>query len=76
MNCFYCKGSLEHSTTTHVVTLKNCVIIVKNVPCTKCTQCGEVFYDDDVADRLEKIVTSIQKSFAAEVAIVEYTNAA
>lgn len=76
MNCFFCKGSLENSTTTHVVTLKNCVIIVKNVPCTKCTQCGEVFYDDDVADRLEKIVTSIQKSFAAEVAIVEYTNAA
>ena len=76
MDCFFCKGSLEESTTTHVVTLDNCVIIIKNVPCTTCTQCGESYYDDDVVGRLEEIVKSITEGFVTEVAIVEYTKAA
>ena len=40
--CFYCKNeTMRSAVTTHVVTLENCVIIVKNVPCEECEQCGE-----------------------------------
>lgn len=73
MNCFYCKGELENSTTTHVVTLENCIIIVKNVPCTRCTQCGETFFDDDVADKLETIVKELRAA-VTEIAVVNFTD--
>ena len=40
--CMYCKNSTTvNSTTTHVVNYKNCIIVIKNVPCLECEQCGE-----------------------------------
>ena len=74
MNCFYCKGTLKDSNTTHVVRLATCIIIIKNVPCTECVQCGQTFYDDDVAQQLEKIVKEM-KTAMTEVAIVNYNSA-
>lgn len=76
MNCFFCKGELEDSTTTHVVTLDKCIIIVKNVPCTCCRQCGESFFDDAVAKQLEKIVEAVKHGVMSEVAIIDYARAA
>ena len=73
MKCFFCKGELEDSTTSHVVTLKDCIIIVKNVPCTRCAQCGETFFDDDVADKLETIVKTL-RSVVTEIAVVNYND--
>ena len=39
MMCFTCKGNVEESTTTYMTEYNNCYIIIKNVPCKKCTQC-------------------------------------
>ena len=74
MNCFYCKGTLKNSNTAHVVKLSTCIIIIKNVPCTECVQCGQTFYDDDVALQLERIVKEMKTAFT-EVAIVNYSAA-
>lgn len=71
MSCFFCKGDLGKSTTSYVVNLKSGVIIVKNVPCTECTQCGETFFDDEVMEQLEIIVNSLRTAIT-EVAIVNY----
>ena len=49
MTCFFCKGDMIESTTTHFVDLKKCIVIVKNVPCLECTKCGETVYTDKVA---------------------------
>lgn len=73
MRCFFCKGTLIEGTTTHVVTLEKCIVIVKNVPCERCEQCGETFFDDEVAHQLEKIVEAVKHSIMSEVAIVEYS---
>lgn len=73
MNCFFCKGELADGTTTHVVTLDKCIVIVKNVPCTQCAQCGEAFFNNEVAHQLEKIVEAVKHSIMSEVAIVEYS---
>ena len=45
MKCFLCKGDTVKSTTTYMTAYKNCYIIIKNVPCQKCSQCGEEFCD-------------------------------
>lgn len=43
MTCFYCKGNIESSTTTYMTDYQGCYIIIKNVPCEKCSQCGEEY---------------------------------
>lgn len=71
MTCFYCKGDMLDSTTTYVEDLGNCIIIIRNVPCSKCSQCGEVSYNGAVLKQLEKIVDQLKNSLT-EVAIVNY----
>lgn len=73
MNCFTCKGGhLKEETKTYVANLDNCVIIIKGVPSLVCQQCGDVYYENDVMKRLERIVDTLEK-LVKEVAIVEYS---
>ena len=66
---------MKNSTTSYMLDLDNCVIVIRNVPCFKCEKCGEVAYSDDVVKRLDEIVKGI-KGLMTEVAIVEYSDAA
>lgn len=74
MTCFFCKGDMVESTTTRVVELGNCIVVIKNVPCLKCDQCGEVFINGEIAARLEQIVAGFEKALT-EIAVVNYTAA-
>lgn len=72
----YCKcNEIAETFTTHVVNYKDCIIIVKNVPCIECIQCGATFYTDEVAEILEKIVNQAKK-LLQEVSIIDYQKAA
>lgn len=71
MKCFYCKGNMEESTNTYMADLQKCIVIIKNVPCMKCTQCGEVTYNGNVVEQIEKIIDKLQNALT-EVAIVNY----
>ncbi len=53
MTCFYCKGTIERGLTTYMTSTDNCYIIIKNVPCKKCTQCGEEILDGVTALKIE-----------------------
>ena len=64
-----------NSTTTHVVNYKNCIIVIKNVPCLECDQCGEKYYTDEVAERLELIV-DMAKKLMQEIAVIDYPQVA
>lgn len=72
--CFYCKGKkMSLSLTTHVVTLNNCVIVVKNVPCEECELCGEKYFSDEVMEKLEVIVAKAKELFS-EIYVTDYNN--
>jgi YgiT-type zinc finger domain-containing protein len=72
----YCKCKITiQSFTTHVVNYKNCIIIIKNVPCEECEQCGEKYYSNEVAKQLENLV-NIAKQLMQEIAIIDYSKAA
>ena len=74
--CFYCKcKTTVPGVTTHVVTLENSVIIVKNVPCEECEQCGEKYFSDEVMQQLDRIIDKAQV-LASEIFITDYTRAA
>lgn len=72
--CFYCKcKSTVPSITNHVVNYKNCIIVVKNVPCEECEQCGEKYFNDEIMEKLEEIVNKA-KQLATEVFVTDYRN--
>ena len=74
--CMYCKcKTIKNSITTHVVNYKGCIIIVKNVPCEECEQCGATYYTSEVVEKLEQIINSA-KQLKQEVAIYDYVIAA
>ena len=74
--CMYCKCKTTiPSFTTHDVNYKNCIIIIKNVPCEECEQCGEKYYSNEVAKQLENLV-HMAKQLMQEIAIIDYSKAA
>lgn len=75
MKCFSCTAELENGFTTHTVEIETGVIVIRHVPCLKCTECGEIFYDDDVMEALEEIVSAARK-MAGDIFVTEYKKAA
>lgn len=75
MKCFTCKGDVAPSTTTYMTDYKGCYIIIKNVPCTKCSQCGEEYLNGVTVQKIEQILQKV-KALLTEVAIVDYNTAA
>ena len=71
MKCFKCKGTMISKNTNYILDLDGSIIIIKNVPSLVCDQCGEVFYENDVMKRIEKIV-GLFKNALTEIAIVNY----
>ena len=74
MTCLFCKGDMANSTTTFTAELEHGIVIVKNVPCFKCDQCGEGSFPFEVTVRLEKIIDRC-KDALTEIAIVNYSAA-
>ena len=46
-------------------------IIIKNVPCLECVQCGEKYYTDEVMQNIERIITKA-KELNSEFFVAEY----
>lgn len=71
MNCFFCTGEMKESVSNYMVDIDGHFIIIKNVPCHKCSQCGEVSYSGSVVARIEKIIERLKEALT-EVAVVDY----
>ena len=69
--CFFCKGKMVDDRTNYMIDIDGHFIIIKNVPCHKCVQCGEVSYSGETVARIESIVGDLKQALA-EVAIVDY----
>jgi len=76
MRCFYCKGdSTVESKATDVFEFDSNLIIIRNIPCQECEQCGEKFYTTEVVREVERIVNEAKK-FIQEVSIIDYAKVA
>lgn len=75
MKCMNCLSNVEASFTTSVTDLGHCLIIVRNVPCFKCTQCNEIMYTGDVVEKLERIIKTAQQ-LTQEISIIDFKTAA
>jgi YgiT-type zinc finger domain-containing protein len=50
-------------------------IIIENVPCFRCEQCGEVVYSASVMEKIEQIIDKV-KALASKIIILDYSDAA
>jgi len=76
MNCLLCKsGSMTPAKESYFARLKDCYVIIENVPCYKCDQCGETVYSASVMEKIEDILENLEK-IASKIFIVDYSSAA
>jgi len=73
MKCISCGARTIPDTTTDITDVDHCLVIVRNVPCHKCTECAEIIYSGDVVKQLETI-TAVAKAAMNEITIVDYVN--
>lgn len=75
MKCMKCGASVQKGVTTSVTDLQDCLVIVRNVPCFKCTECNEIIYTGNVIQQLEEIINSAKKVMQ-EISIIDYSKVA
>ncbi|KNZ41286.1 type II toxin-antitoxin system MqsA family antitoxin [Acetobacterium bakii] len=75
MNCFFCQDDMVDGTTTYMADLENCVVIIKNVPCHRCSQCGVESFSADIAQKIEEIFDKL-KNKLTKIAVVNFSNQA
>lgn len=73
MKCISCGAKTSIGTTVDVTDLGTCLVIVRNVPCHKCSECDEIIYTADVVKRLEAI-TAKARIAVNEIAVVDYNS--
>lgn len=56
-------------------TTENCLVVIKNVPCMKCEQCGEVVLSAATVEKIERILQTVEKA-VAEITVVNYPDCA
>ena len=76
MRCLVCRnGTMHKDLGTYFTQLKNCYVIIENVPCWKCDQCGEIVYSASVLEKIEEILEKGDK-VARKIFIMDYGQAA
>lgn len=76
MVCMACKyGEMQKAVTTFFSQLNDCYVIIENVPCLKCAQCGEEFITTSVSEKIDNILDSIE-NIASKIFILDYAASA
>ncbi len=76
MKCLSCKmEEMEEAKNTYFTQLDNCYVIIENVPCYKCKQCGEVYYKSGVLEKIDLLLEKIE-NVASKIFILDYNQAA
>jgi YgiT-type zinc finger domain-containing protein len=76
MKCLSCKtGDMKESVTTYFAQLNNCYVIIENVPCMKCDQCGDEFFSASVVEKIDDMIDQLEK-IASKIFIMDFSTAA
>ena len=72
--CIFCKGKIGKGRTDYIENNKKHVILIRDVPCEKCGQCGETYFDHNIVQAIERILNQIQYiSGEITLTVVDYT---
>lgn len=73
MRCLLCKnGEMKPDTDSFLAKIEQHYVIIENVPCHKCDQCGETVFSSSVMERIDDIADRFRNA-QSKVSIVDYT---
>lgn len=76
MKCLKCGRKTFESRNAEAIELDNgCLLVIRNIPCYKCTECDEILYTGDVVEQIEQIISAAKK-LTQQLMVVDYTTAA
>lgn len=76
MNCLVCRGGqMIESFETYFAKLETGYLIIENVPCFKCKQCGESVFSMSVIEKIEGLVAAYEKN-TNKISVIDYSKAA
>lgn len=75
IKCMRCGKDVYKSTTAEAIEMDFGLLVIRNIPCYKCSECDEIFYSGDVALKIEEITETV-KQFSQELTIIDYKKAA
>ena len=75
MKCLKCAAEAVKSTATDVTDLGDCLIIIRNVPCYKCTECNEILYTGDVIRKLDVMIAKAKQTLN-EISVIDFAKKA
>ena len=73
--CPLCGGLKKQGTTTFTVDMEDTLVVIRNVPATICSLCGNEWLSDEVATNVERIVEEA-KNIHRQVEVTQYRKAA
>ena len=63
MNCLVCKsGTMQPATDSYFAKVNGGYVIIENVPCYKCEQCGEIVYAASVMEKARETTVKLQRT--------------
>ncbi len=60
MNCT-CGGTLIEGKSCYRISKENFCFIIEDIPAFKCTRCDKVLFNEDVAEKIQKLVNRIER---------------
>ncbi|MBR0287994.1 MAG: type II toxin-antitoxin system MqsA family antitoxin [Selenomonadaceae bacterium] len=76
MNCLVCRGGqMVEGFETYFAKFNGGYLIIENVPCWKCDQCGEALFSTSVVEKIEKLVAAYKKN-SEKISVIDYNQAA
>jgi len=73
--CPLCGGFKKEGTTTFTVDMKETLVVIRNVPATLCSLCGNEWFSDEVSTSIENIVEEA-KNIHRQVEVTQYRKVA
>ncbi len=61
--CPLCGGLKKPGTTTFTVDMETTLVVIRNVPATLCSLCGNEWLSDEVAESIENIVEEAKNRY-------------
>ena len=60
MNCLYCDGEMERSSSNYTVNRKDFHLFVQNIPVYVCTQCGEKYFGEEEVEAIQDMAKTLE----------------
>ena len=67
-----CGASLVETTTCEQHKVGNILLVIANIPTLECLSCQASFYDDEVLDRIDEIVSTVKENASQKVTLFNF----